>query len=154
MRGPATRQGLWLALALAITLLSYLYPLDGRNILKSPDEGFYVQIARMTAEQGKLLPLVCERGLCNDKPPLLFWQGIASTSWARHWSLWALRLPSVLYTAATALLVALLAGRLAGDGRTAWLAALLFTAALSTVQHGRPFLTNPPETFWLFAPVV
>ncbi len=154
MRRPATRQGLWLALALAITLLSYLYHLDGRNILKSPDEGFYVQIVRMTAEQGKLLPLVCERGTCNDKPPLLFWQGIASTSWARAWTLWALRLPSVLYTAATALLVALLAGRLAGDRKKAWLAVLLFTAALSTVQHGRPFLTNPPETFWLFAPLV
>jgi 4-amino-4-deoxy-L-arabinose transferase-like glycosyltransferase len=149
-----TRQGLWLALALAITLLGYLYHLDGRNILKNPDEGFYVQITRMTAEQGKLLPLVCERGICNDKPPLLFWQGIASTSWARHWSLWALRLPSVLYTAATALLVALLAGRLAGDRKKAWLAALLFTAARSTVQQGRPFLTNPPETFWLFAPLV
>ena len=152
-RGPA-RPGLWLAVALAITLVGYLYHLDGRAILKSPDEGFYVEIARMTAEQGTLLPLVCARGVCNDKPPLLFWQAIASTDWGRRWNLWALRLPSVLYTAATAVLVGLLAGRLVGDRRKAWLGALLFTAALSTVQHGRPFLTNPPETFWLFAPLV
>jgi 4-amino-4-deoxy-L-arabinose transferase-like glycosyltransferase len=155
MKGPGpTRQGLWLAVALAITLLGYLYHLDGRNILSIGDEEFYLQITRMTAEQGKLLPLVCERGICDDKPPLLFWQGVASTDWARHWNLWALRLPIVLYTAATAVLVALLAGRLAGNRRTGWLAALLFTAAFSTVQHGRPFLTNQPETFWLFAPVV
>lgn len=30
--------------------------------------------------QGTFLPLVCERGICNDKPPLRFSQGIVSTS--------------------------------------------------------------------------
>lgn len=154
MRTPAIHRGLWLSIAGVIIAAAYLYHLDSRNILGSPDEGLYTQIARLTAAQGTLLPLACDRGICNDKPPLLFWQGIASTSWAGAWTLWALRFPSVLYTAATALIVALLAGRLARDRNKGWLAALLFSAALSTFQHGRSFLTNPPETFWLFAPLV
>ncbi|MGH7732512.1 MAG: ArnT family glycosyltransferase, partial [Gemmatimonadales bacterium] len=88
------------------------------------------------------------------KPPLLFWQGIASTDWGHWWTLWALRFPSLLYTAATAFLVGLLATRLGADRRKGWLAALLYTGAASTFQYGRPFLTNQPETFWLFLPMV
>lgn len=151
---PRIRPAWWLALALAITLAGYLYHLGGRNILKIGDEELYIQTARMTAEQGRLLPLLCEQGICNYKPPLLFWQGILSTDWGQWWNLWMLRLPTVLYTAATALLVGLLATRLAGDRRKGWLAALLYCATFSTVQYGRPFLTNQPETFWLFVPVV
>ena len=52
-----TRQGLWLAVALAITLFSYLYHLDGRNILSIGDEEFYLQIARMTAEASGNTPV-------------------------------------------------------------------------------------------------
>lgn len=151
---PFGRPALWLAVALAITVTGYCYHLGGRNILKIGDEDLYIQIARMTGEQGKLLPLVCELGICDTKPPLLFWQGIAATDWGHWWSLWALRFPTVLYTAATAFLVGLLATKLAADRRKGWLAALLFTGAASTFQYGRPFLTNQPETFWLFLPVV
>jgi 4-amino-4-deoxy-L-arabinose transferase-like glycosyltransferase len=150
----SARPAVWLALALAITLAGYLYHLGGRNILKIGDEELYIQTARMTAEQGKLLPLLCEQGICNFKPPLLFWQGIFATDWGRWWDLWALRVPTVLYTAATAFLVWLLAARLSADRRKGWLAALLYCATFSTVQYGRPFLTNQPETFWLFLPVV
>lgn len=153
-RRSLDRQALWLVVALAITLAGYFYHLGDRNILKIGDEDLYIQIARVTGEQGKLLPLVCEQGICDFKPPLLFWQGIASTDWGRWWSLWALRLPIVLYTGATAFLVGLLASKLAGDRRKGWLAALLYTGASATFQYGRPFLTNQPETFWLFLPVV
>ena len=144
----------WLALALAVTFAGYFYHLGGRNILKIGDEDLYIQIARMTSEQGKLLPLVCEKGICDFKPPLLFWQGIASTDWGRWWTLLALRIPSVLYTAAIALLIGFLTTKLSGQRRTGWLAALIYTGAASTFQYGRPFLTNGPETFWLFLPVV
>ena len=149
-----TRQTIWLVIALIVTLAGYTYHLGGRNILKIGDEDLYIQIARMTGESGRLLPLVCEQGICNYKPPLLFWQGIASTDWGRWWNLWALRIPSLLYTAATALLVGLLAARLGNDRRKGWLAALLYSATFSTFQYGRPFLTNQPETFWLFLPIV
>lgn len=153
-RRSPDRQALWLAVALAITFAGYFYHLGGRNILKIGDEDLYIQIARMTGEQGKLLPLVCEQGICDFKPPLLFWQGIAATDWGRWWSLWALRLPVVLYTGATAFLVGLLTTKLAADRRKGWLAALLYTGASSTFQYGRPFLTNQPETLWLFLPMV
>ena len=149
-----SRETVWLAVALALTLAGYFYHLGGRNILKIGDEELYIQTARMTAEQGRLLPLLCEQGICNYKPPLLFWQGIFATDWGRWWNLWALRFPTVLYTGLTAWLIWLLTTRLSGSSRRGWLAALIYTATFSTVQYGRPFLTNEPETFWLFVPVV
>ena len=57
----------------------------------------------MTAASGHWLPLQSEMPeMRNTKPPLLFWQGIASTDWGRNWTLWNLRWPSVVYTLLTA----------------------------------------------------
>src|SRR5262249_40841519 len=60
--------------------------------------------------------------------------------------------PSVLYTLLTAGLVFLLGWKLSGQLETAFLALLTFLAFFSTYRYGRPFLTNPPEVFWLFLP--
>ena len=141
----------WLALALAVFV--YLHNLGSEHAATNPDEHLYWQITRMTAEGGEWLPLKnlneAER---NTKPPALFWQGVVMTDWGRHWELWRLRLPVVLYTLATAALVLLLARRLSGKTATGLLAALVFLAFFSTYRYGRVVLTSAPETFWFFLP--
>jgi 4-amino-4-deoxy-L-arabinose transferase-like glycosyltransferase len=131
----------------------YFFGLDSQQIPKNGDEYPYAHITRLTAASGHLLPLQSElKDMRNTKPPLLFWQGIASTNWGKNWTLWHLRYPSVIYTVLTALLVLLLARRLSGQLETGVLALLVFLAFFSTYRYGRPFLTNPPEVFWLFLP--
>ncbi len=145
----------WLLLLLA-TLLAvfvYFFDLDGQHIPKNGDEFPYAHITRLTAASGHMLPLQSELfEMRNTKPPLLFWQGMASTHWGADWSLWNLRYPSVIYTLLTALLVFLLGWRLARDPGKGLIGALAFLAFFSTYRFGRPFLTNPPEVFWLFLP--
>ncbi|MEQ1630166.1 MAG: glycosyl transferase family 39, partial [Gallionella sp.] len=41
---------------------------------------------------------------------------------------------------------------LGGKAETGFIAALTFLAFFTTYRFGRPFLTNPPEVFWLFLP--
>jgi 4-amino-4-deoxy-L-arabinose transferase-like glycosyltransferase len=136
-----------------LAAFTYLHGLDSQHIPKNGDEYPYAHITRLTAESGRLLPLRSDLpGMRNTKPPLLFWQGIASTGWGRHWALWNLRYPSVVYTLLTAVLVFLLGLRLSGRAETGFVAALSFLAFFSTYRYGRPFLTNPPEVFWLFLP--
>ena len=146
-------RGLWYGLAIVLAVFVYFFDLDGQHIPRNGDEDPYAHITRLTAQSGQLLPLQSELdGMRNTKPPLLFWQGIASTHWGQEWTLWNLRYPSVLYSLATALLCYLLASRLTGERRQGACAALAFLAFLSTYRFGRPFLTNAPEVFWLFLP--
>jgi 4-amino-4-deoxy-L-arabinose transferase-like glycosyltransferase len=137
-----------------IALTAYLYGLDSIHIPKIGDEPPYLQIARVTAESGRWLPLVWEDGINNTKPPLLFWQGILTTGRGKHWNLWALRGPIVLVSLLIAVVIGLFTKRLTGDGRSGLVAGLIYLGFLSTIQHGRPFLTNAPETLFLFLPLV
>ncbi len=144
---------LWYVAAILLAIFTYFYGLDSQHIPKNGDEYPYEHITRLTAASGHLLPLQSELdGMRNTKPPLLFWQGIASTHWGQDWDLWHLRYPSVIYTLLTALLVFLLARRLSGEAETGFVAALAFLAFFSTYRFGRPFLVNPPEVFWFFLP--
>lgn len=145
---------LWYGFATLLAVFTYFYALDSDHIPKNGDEYPYAHIARLTARSGHLLPLQSElEGMRNTKPPLLFWQGIASTHWGRDWTLWHLRYPSVVYTLLTALLLLLLGWKLSRKVETGFLALLCFLAFFGTYRYGRPFLTNPPEVFWLFVPV-
>jgi 4-amino-4-deoxy-L-arabinose transferase-like glycosyltransferase len=135
-----------------LAVFTYIYSLDGLHIPHIGDEAPYIQIVRLTAESGQWLPLKTASGLENTKPPLLFWLGIVSTDWARYWSLFRLRLPIVLITFLTAALVFLLADRMKGDRESGYIAALTFLGFASTFQYGRPFLTNLPETLFIFLP--
>ena len=140
-------------LAVLLAVFTYFFGLDSDHIPKNGDEFVYEHITRLTAANGKLLPLQSELAeMRNTKPPLLFWQGIASSDWGRKWTLWDLRWPSVIYTLLTAGLVGLLARRLSGSVGTGFIAALAFLAFFSTYRYGRPFLTDGPLTFWLFVP--
>ncbi|MEI7843555.1 MAG: glycosyl transferase family 39 [Gallionellaceae bacterium] len=149
------------ALAILLAVFTYFYALDSQHIPKNGDELVYAHITRLTADSGHLLPLQSQlQDMRNTKPPLLFWQGIASTHWGHEWTLWNLRYPSVIYTLLTALLVFFLAQRLArnqgetGDDplETGFIAALTYLAFFSTYRFGRPFLVNPAEVFWFFLP--
>jgi 4-amino-4-deoxy-L-arabinose transferase-like glycosyltransferase len=145
---------LWYVLAVVLAVATYFYGLDSQHIPKNGDEYPYAHITRLTAASGHLLPLQSQLdGMRNTKPPLLFWQGIASTHWGQNWDLWHLRYPSVIYTLLTALQVFQLARKLSGQQvETGFVAALTYLAFFSTYRYGRPFLVNPPEVFWFFLP--
>jgi 4-amino-4-deoxy-L-arabinose transferase-like glycosyltransferase len=150
-RGP--RLTLWYLAVALLAVATYFYGLDGDHIPKNGDEYPYEHITRLTAASGHWLPLQSQLdGMRNTKPPLLFWQGIASTDGGRQWTQWDLRYPSVIYTLLTAAMVLLLARRLSGSLATGLIGASAYLAFFSTYHYGRPFLTNPPEVFWFFLP--
>ena len=136
-----------------VAVCTYWFGIGSQHIPTSTDELTYVHITRVTAAGGHLLPLKAEiPALRNLKPPALFWQGIASTNWAKNWSLSRFRCPNVIYTLLTALLVFLLGRKLSGQVITGLVASLVFLAFFSTYRYGRAFLTDAPLTFWLFVP--
>ena len=147
------RRTAWYTLAALLAVFVYFYGLDSQYIPKNGDEFPYAHITRLTADSGRLLPLQSQLAeMRNTKPPLLFWQGILSTDWGHEWTLWHLRYPGVLYTLLTAVLLFLTARRITQQSETGFIASLAFLAFFSTYRFGRPFLTNPPEVFWLFLP--
>ena len=138
---------------LLLGVFTYLYGLDSRFAPKNGDEYPYMHIVRMTADSGRWLPLQSEmEGIKNTKPPLIFWQGIASTHWASEWTLANLRWPSVVYTALTAFFLFLAVRRFSGKTQTGLLAAVVWLSFFATYRYGRPFLADPPEVFWISLP--
>jgi len=151
MRGSFTYRNAIFILLLGV--FTYLYGLDSRFAPKNGDEYPYMHIVRMTADAGAWLPLQSEMdGIKNTKPPLVFWEGIASTSWGSDWTLFALRWPSVVYTGLTALFLFMAVSRFSGRRQTGLLAAFVWLSFFATYRYGRPFLTDPPEVFWLSLP--
>lgn len=147
------RESLFLGAATLLAVLAYLYGLDNVGIPSNGDENVYIHIARKTAESGHWLPLAADiEHVRNTKPPLLFWQAMASTGDGAEWTLWRLRLPSALYSLATAALLFALLRHLRREWRMASLAALVYLAFYSTYRYGRPLLTDGPEVFWLMLP--
>ena len=147
----------WLALVF-IACSVYVYGLGSPYAPTNGDEMVYIHIARMTAESGHWLPLQSELlGTRNTKPPLLIWQAMVAGGWGDTWSRWSLRLPSVLYTFATAALVAFFTHRITADSvvklRNACVAVVLYLLFFSTFRYGRAYLTSAPETFWLALPM-
>ena len=138
---------------LLLGVFTYLYGLDSRFAPKNGDEYPYMHIVRMTADSGQWLPLQSEMdGIKNTKPPLIFWQGIASTHRASEWSLANLRWPSVLYTGLTAFFLFLAVRRFSGKTQSGILAAVVWLSFFATYRYGRPFLADPPEVFWISLP--
>ena len=143
----------WLALLL-FAVGVYALGLDNPYIPSNGDEMVYAHIARMTAASSQWLPLASELGhMRNTKPPLLFWQAMVAGDWGQRWQLWALRVPSVIYTL---LITAAIAGSVKAITRRwqpALLAACVYLGFFCTFRYGRPFLTSAPETFWLNLPL-
>ena len=140
--------------SLLLAFFVYCAGLGSDHLATNGDELLYAQITRLTAQTGELLPLQSSYDrLRNTKPPLLFWQGIASTNWGNKWTLARLRAPNVLYTLLTAGLLVLIGIRRTRNPLLGISAALFFLCFFSTYRYGRVFLTSAPETFWLFAPL-
>ncbi len=150
---PIGSTGLWVSVLL-LAVVIYTFGLGGQYIPTNGDELVYAHIARLTAASDQWLPLVSDlHQMRNTKPPLLFWQAMVAGDWGQHWTLAALRLPSLLYTLSTAALIAWAVFGISQDKRRALLAACIYLAFFSTFRYGRPYLTSAPETFWLCLPV-
>jgi len=118
------------------------------------DELVYTHIARLTAASNHWLPLVSELNhMRNTKPPLLFWQAMVAGDWGRHWSLAALRIPSLIYTLLIAGAVVWTVQQITRNLKAAGLAACIYLAFFCTFRFGRTYLTSAPETFWLNVPM-
>jgi len=144
----------WLAL-LCLAVGVYVAGLDGQYAPTNGDELVYTHIARLTAASGHWLPLVSDLDhMRNTKPPLLFWQAMVAGGWGEHWSMAALRAPSVLYSLLIAGAIGLILQRSSGDARISILGACLYLAFFCTFRFGRTYLTSAPETFWLGLPML
>ena len=144
----------WVAL-LAFAIAVYFLGLGGQYVPTNGDELVYAHIARVTAATGHWLPLASElNNMRNTKPPLLFWQAMVASDWGRNWQLFALRLPSVIYTLLITAGIAFSMRRITHSTRTGLMAACIYLAFFCTFRYGRPYLTSAPETFWLFLPVL
>ena len=64
----STRALLLLLVAIGLAATAYLYGLGGLHIPHTGDEAPYLQITRLTAQSGRLLPLQAAEGLDNTKP--------------------------------------------------------------------------------------
>jgi len=112
--------------------------------LWAPDEPRYAQVAHeVLSEPGLLVMRLCGE-VYPDKPPLLFWLGALFGS-LTGWSVFGLRLISLLATAGTALLVQRIAGRHFGPREARLAPALWIGTAMVTELGGRlqidPLLT-------------
>ena len=82
----------WYGIVTVLAVFTYFYGLDSQHIPNNGDEYPYEHITRLTANSGHLLPLQSQlNDMRNTKPPMLSWQGIASTDWGQNWTLWNLR---------------------------------------------------------------
>jgi len=138
---------LWLMVLLLAAL--YLWGTDNIYMPSNGDEMVYAHIARLTAASGQWLPLVSDlNDMRNTKPPVLFWQSMWVSGWGMHWSLWLLRLPSLIYLALVSVGMCLLLHRWLGEWRTAAWSVLCLLLSWGTFRYGRPYLTTAPEMFW------
>lgn len=142
-----------LLLLIPLSILTFILGLDSLYIFKNGDERVYMHIGHATAESHQWLPLQSKlHNMTNTKPPLLFWQAITSTNWIKNWSYFNLRLPNVIYTLLTALLLFFAVKQFSKQTLTGILAALIWLSFMGTYRYGRPFLTEPPIIFWLSLP--
>lgn len=146
---PMRQRLIWWSLVACLGAFTYLYALGGMYIPSTGDEGPYLQITRLTAATNHWLPLQPSEGLGVTKPPLLFWHGLVASNWGQSWELWRFRLPIVAYTFLTALTIFWFTRRLTKDTESAAIAGVSFLAFTSIFHHGRPFITNLPEVFFL-----
>ena len=143
----------WVLLCLLAAAL-YFLGLGSPYAPTNGDEMVYIHIARVTGESGHWLPLQSELvAMRNTKPPLLIWQGLFAGDWGHHWNLFALRLPSVLYTLATCGFIFYFTRQLGQRTRDAWLACALYLLFFSSFRYCRVYLTSAPETFWMALPM-
>ncbi len=135
-------------------VLVYALGLGGQNIPTNGDELVYLHIARLTAASEHWLPLASElHAMRNTKPPLLFWQAMVASQWGQDWTLFALRLPSLVYTLLLTALIAFSVHGISQNLKAALTAACAYLCFFCTFRYGRPYLTSAAESFWLDLPM-
>ena len=137
-------------------LLLYLAPL-GLRPLFVPDETRYAEIPREMLASGDWLVPRLNGLLYFEKPPLGYWLHAASL-YLFGYNRFALRLPSALAVAGTAVLLILLgrAALPANDGRRQhlpWLLAAIYLTCIETVAVGTFTVLDSLLTFFLTATV-
>ena len=119
------------ALVLVVTLAAHLESLLRRA--SDGDEDAYSAIARLMLQGGRLYA----DGGVDNKPPVIFWIYAAAFRLFGNYNLFSVHVLKVAVVLATAVLVGVLAKKLAGDW-AGWIAALfygLFTAAGGPQQY-------------------
>ncbi len=102
----------------------------------APDEPRYGQIAKECWDRGEWLVLHICGDIYPDKPPLVYWlSGLCG--WLTGWWEPAMRLPSLLATLVSALLLRRMARRLFGDAAADWVAPLYLGTGMLLEIGGR-----------------
>jgi len=141
-----SRHWLWLTATGIVVAAGLVYNLDGYPLL-DPDEGRNAEVAReMAATNDYVLPHL--NGLPYvDKPALYFAVGGIAIEVLGPSAL-AARLPSLVFTVATLLVVALFAGRLFGPD-AAWTATIVTAATPFTLAYSRTVIFDSALTLWV-----
>lgn len=143
---PRRLGGAWILASCAVVLAGFVFHLDGYALL-DPDEGRNAEVAReMTVTNDWALPRL--NGVPYlDKPPLFFVVG-AVTMEAFGASPLAARVPPLLFTLATLVVVALFANHLY-DRESAWIAAIAAAAMPLTLAYARTVIFDSALTLWV-----
>lgn len=99
------------------------------------DEPRFAEATREMRERGDLVVPTFNGSPRYDKPPLIYWMQWASLACLGESEV-AVRLPSVLCTALSAMLLVLWGRRAAGDD-AGWMAGAVFATTLQVAVHGR-----------------
>ena len=109
--------------------------------LWAPDEPRYAMVAKWVYDHGEFLILRRCGELYPDKPPFLYWAS-GLLGWLSGWSVFAMRLVSVVATVLTAWMVRKLARRWLGELEAAW-APVLFLGFALVGWHGARLQLDP-----------
>ncbi len=144
---PARRLwGGWILASCVVVLSGLVFQIDGYALL-DPDEGRNAEVAReMTVTHDWALPRL--NGIPYvDKPPLFFVTDAVAMKILGETSL-AARIPALLFTIATLMVVALFARHLY-DRESAWTAAVATGAMPLTLAYARTVIFDSALTFWI-----
>ncbi len=141
-----TRKTLWLSACTALVLAGLAFDLDGYPLL-DPDEGRNAEVAReMAVTNDYLLPRL--NGLPYLDKPVLYFAAAAVAIEVLGPTELAVRLPSLLFTVGTLLLVAWFAARLYAKD-AAWIAAIATGAAPFTLAYARTVIFDAALTLFV-----
>jgi 4-amino-4-deoxy-L-arabinose transferase-like glycosyltransferase len=142
----SSRWNRWFVASLVIIVAGLAFRLDGYPLL-DPDEGRNAEIAREMAESNDyLLPRL--NGLPYLDKPVLYFAAQAAVMEVMGPTVFAARLPSLLFTLATLLVVAWFGRRLFGP-TAGWLAAIATGATPLTLAFARTVIFDSALTFFV-----
>jgi 4-amino-4-deoxy-L-arabinose transferase-like glycosyltransferase len=146
-----SRHWLWFAATVLVVAAGLVYNFDGYPLL-DPDEGRNAEVAReMAVTNDYVLPHL--NGLPYvDKPALYFAVGGLAMEVLGP-TAFAARLPSLVFTVATLLVIALFARRIFGR-EGAWTAAVVTAATPFTLAYSRTVIFDSALTLWVVLAVV